>query len=151
MDIVPHGISAVVGSTPEAPPGAIFVLRNLNEGINADGRNRLHPYYLVYMDMEGNPVINHLEPQKLLQTIRLLCRGKTEPDMQLCKEVNQETKNGRDMRIWSRLLGDAITAMIGAKEENDVESLFHSGGTSALRNPIRGLDEFELLCFLIVR
>lgn len=151
MDIVPHGISAVVGSTPEAPPGAIFVLRNLNEGINAYGRNRLHPYYLVYMDMEGNPVINHLEPQKLLQTIRLLCRDKTEPDMQLCKEVNQETKNGRDMRIWSRLLGDAITAMIGAKEENDVESLFHSGGTSALCNPIRGLDEFELLCFLIVR
>lgn len=151
MEAVPHGLCAVVKSEPDAPPGVIFVLRNLNEGMNVDRKNRLHPYYLIYMDMQGNPVFSHLEPQKILQIMRQLCRNKFEPDLKLCEEVNKETKDGRDMRIFSHLLDCAVAAMIGAKEESDVESLFHAGGTSALRNPIRGLDEFELICFLIVR
>ena len=151
IELVPHGISAVVKATADCPQGVIFVLRNVNEDVNQLSQNRLHPFYLIYMDMNGQPFISYLNPQKLLQTMRLLCKGKNQPDVQLCEEINRETKDGKDMRRYSRLLGDAIVAMMGAKDESDVESLFRSGGTSALNNPIRGLDEFELLCFLIVR
>jgi len=32
----------------ETPPGVIFVLKNRNNDINIDHKNRLHPFYMVY-------------------------------------------------------------------------------------------------------
>ena len=40
---------------------------------------------------------------------------------------------------------------IDVKEENDIDSLFKSGGTSALLSAVSGLDDFELICFLVVK
>ncbi|CAK7034781.1 MAG: RNA polymerase-associated protein RapA [Desulfovibrio sp.] len=151
LDAVPYGMSAVVSATPETPPGVIFVLRNINGGVNVEDRNRLHPFYIVYIDMEGNVMRSHLAPKNVLDAIRLLCKGKAEPDMPLCRAFNKETKDGKDMRAYSSLLGQAISSMMEAKAESDIDSLFRGGGTTALVNPIHGLDDFELICFLVVR
>ena len=150
LDSVPYGMSAVVRSTPETPPGVIYVLRNINTGVNVGG-NRLHPFYMVYIGMDGAVVCNHLLPKNMLDTLRLLCKGKTEPDMPLCRALSAETKGGKDMRAYSKLLGAAINSMVETKAESDIDSLFRSGGTTALVNSISGLDDFELICFLVVR
>ena len=50
----------------------------------------------------------------------------------------------------SKLLNDAINSIIHVKEESDIDSLFSAGGTSALLSEISGLDDFELICFLVV-
>jgi hypothetical protein len=55
------------------------------------------------------------------------------------------------MQSISTLLTDAITSIIEVKEENDIDSLFNIGGTSALNNKISGLNDFEMICFLVVR
>lgn len=55
------------------------------------------------------------------------------------------------MHTVSALLNDAIHSIIDVKEESDIDSLFSAGGTSALQNDIAGLDDFELICFLVVR
>lgn len=94
---------------------------------------------------------SHLAPKNVLDAIRLLCKGKAEPDMPLCRAFNKETKDGKDMRAYSSLLGQAISSMMEAKAESDIDSLFRGGGTTALVNPIHGLDDFELICFLVVR
>lgn len=151
IETIPLGLSAVAKASDDWPPGVIFVLRNINEDANRISRNRLSPFYLVYTDMEGEPFVSYLQPQKILRAMRSLCLGRDRPDARLLEELNRETRDGKDMRRYSRLLGDAIEAIIGAKEDSDVESLFRPGGTSALANPIRGLDEFELICFLIIR
>ena len=83
--------------------------------------------------------------------MRLLCRGKSEPYTELCREFNDETDDGRDMREMSQLLSDSINSIIDAKEESDIDSLFKAGGTSALMSEISGLDDFELICFLVVK
>lgn len=51
----------------------------------------------------------------------------------------------------SELLSDAINSIVAVKEESDIDSLFKSGGTSALLNTVSGLDDFELICFLVVK
>ena len=129
----------------------IFVLKNINDSVNIDNRNRIHPFYLVYISEEGEIVCDYLNPKKLLDTMRLLCRGKDKPCAELCRRFNEETDDGRKMGEVSELLSEAINSIIDAKEENDIDSLFKSGGTSALLSAVSGLDDFELICFLIIR
>lgn len=147
----PKGLHAVVSATEENPEGVIFVLRNINNSINIDNQNRIHPFYMVYIDVEGEIVCDYLNPKKLLDTVRLLCRGKSEPIVSLCEKFNKETDDGRNMKDVSQLLSDAINSIIDVKEESDIDSLFSAGGTSALMSEISGLDDFELICFLVVK
>lgn len=147
----PKGLHAVVPATDENPEGVIFVLRNINSSINIDNQNRIHPFYMVYIGMDGEVVCDYLNPKKLLDTVRLLCRGKSEPISELCEKFNKETDDGRNMREVSQLLSDAINSIIDVKEESDIDSLFSAGGTSALMSEINGLDDFELICFLVVK
>lgn len=147
----PKGLHAVVSATEENPEGVIFVLRNINNSINIDNRNRIHPFYMVYIGVDGDIVCDYLNPKKLLDTVRLLCRGKSEPIMTLCEKFNKETDDGRNMEEASQLLSDAINSIIDVKEESDIDSLFSTGGTSALMSQISGLDDFELICFLVVK
>ena len=132
-------------------PGVVFVLRNVNSRIDRDGRNHLHPFYVVRMGSDGSVVRGHLEPKAVLDDMRLLCRGKSEPDMALCRTYNRETKNGRDMRREAGLLRDAVASIVDSKQESDVDSFFTDGTTGFLENDIEGLDDFELVCFLVVR
>lgn len=147
----PKGLHAVVPATEENPEGVIFVLRNINNSVNIDNQNRIHPFYMVYISLDGEMVCDYLNPKKLLDTIRLLCRGKSEPVMPLCAKFNVETDDGRNMKEVSQLLSDAINSIIDVKEESDIDSLFSAGGTSALMNEVSGLDDFELICFLVVK
>lgn len=147
----PKGLHAVVPATEENPDGVIFVLKNINNNINIDNQNRIHPFYMVYIGIDGEVVCDYLNPKKLLDTVRLLCRGKSEPVLELCERFNKETDDGRNMEKVSQLLSAAINSIIDVKEESDIDSLFSAGGTSALMSEINGLDDFELICFLVVK
>ena len=148
IDRLPSGIDAVVEGDE---PGIIFVLRNVNAGVNPEGKNHLHPFYVVQVASDGTVLRSHLEPKAVLDTMRLLCRGKDEPDAGLCRAFNRETKNGKDMRWAAGLLKDAVRSIVDSKDESDVDSFFGSGTTGFLENDIEGLDDFELICFLVVR
>ncbi len=150
-DKTPHGLHAIVPATEECPPGVIFILRNVNASVNIDKQNLLHPFYMVYIQENREVFCHHLAPKKLLDTVRLLCKGQTEPLQKLCKAFNKETQNGLKMDKYSSLLGNAIESIISKKEQSDIDSLFSEGGTSALENEITGLNDFELICFLVVR
>ncbi len=151
IDKTPFGLHAVVPASADAPAGVIFVLKNRSDSVNIDNQNRIHPFYMVYISEEGEVICDYLNPKKLLDTMRLLCRGKSEPCVELCKRFNDETDDGRNMGEISELLSEAINSIIDVKEENDIDSLFKSGGTSALLSAVSGLDDFELICFLVVK
>ena len=151
MDNKPRGLHAVVPATEELPEGVIFVLKNINKSVNIDNQNRIHPFYMVYIGMDGEIICDYLNPKKLLDDVRLLCRDISEPVHDLCRKFNAETDDGRDMEELSELLSEAINSIIDTKEESDIDSLFSAGGTSALMSDISGLDDFELICFLVVK
>ena len=150
-DKKPLGLHAAVPATGELPEGAIFVLKNINNSVNADNRNRIHPFYMVYIGKDGGIICDYLNPKKLLDDIRLLCRGKAQPIKEVYERFNRETDDGKNMSEMSELLSEAIDSIIDVKEESDIDSLFSAGGTSALMGQVSGLDDFELICFLVVK
>lgn len=170
IEHTPMGLHALVASDKDAPPGVVFVLKNRNNEINIDRKNRLHPFYMVYISsvsseelavrsgLNSTPLtshsslyISHLDPKDLLDRMRHLCRGKSEPLLELCRKFNAETRDGQRMGTYSRLLGDAISSLIKVKESTDLFSFLDGDSGSLFGNDVRGLDDFELICFLIVR
>ncbi len=151
MDTRPKGLHAVVQSSEELPEGVIFVLKNVNNSVNIDDQNRIHPFYMVYIGMDGDIICDYLNPKQLLDDIRLLCRGKQKPMLELCQKFNKDTNDGKDMQELSNLLRETIHSIIDTKEESDIDSLFTAGGTSALISVVSGLDDFELISFLVVK
>ena len=151
IDKKPRGLHAVVPATEELPEGVIFVLKNINNSVNVDNRNRIHPFYMVYIAAGGEIICDYLNPKKLLDDVRLLCRGQSKPIAEVYERFNHETDDGRNMADMSEFLSEAIKSIIDVKEESDIDSLFSAGGTSALMSAVSGLDDFELICFLVVK
>lgn len=151
IEHTPMGLHAIVASDKDAPPGVIFVLKNRNNEINIDRKNRLHPFYMVYISKDSEVIVDHLDPKDLLDRMRHLCRGKSAPLLELCRKFNAETRDGQRMGTYSRLLGDAISSLIKVKETTDLFSFLDGDTGSLFGNEVRGLDDFELICFLIIR
>lgn len=151
IDKAPFGLHSVVTANEDAPAGVIYVLKNRSDSVNINNKNRLHPFYMVYIGNDGEVICDHLSPKEMLDKMRLLCKGKTEPIPEAYKPFNKETRDGRNMSQLSKLLGDAIASIIEVKDESDIDSFLGGGQVSFLSNEIKGLDDFELICFLVVR
>lgn len=148
----PFGLHAVIPSSQDMPTGNIFILKNVNNDVNIDNKNRLHPFYMVYVGVDGDIVCDHLSPRKLLDMMRFSCRGRKEPIQDLCNEFNTETRDGKDMVATSQLLEIAISSIIEIKEQSDLDSFLGGDDVSFRKGrKIRGLEYFELICFLVIR
>ena len=151
IDKAPFGLHSVAAASEETPAGVIYVLKNRSNSVNIDNQNRLHPFYMVYISNDGEVICDHLSPKQMLDQMRFLCKGKTEPIPELYRPFNKETRDGRNMSAFSKLLGNAIASIIEVKEESDIDSFLGGEQMSFLMNEIKGLDDFELICFLVVR
>ena len=151
VEHTPFGLHAVVPATAECPAGVLFVLKNRNNSVNIDHQNRLHPFYMVYISQEKEVIVNHLAPKELLDRMRLLCKGKSQPDAEACRLFNRLTQDGKRMQVCSELLSEAISSIIHVKEESDIESFLSGVQGSLFTEEIRGLDDFELICFLVIK
>lgn len=151
MNLTPFGMSAVVSASDLVEPGVMYVLKNKNNGVNIDRSNLLHPFYMVYLSHTGKVICDHLSPKKLLDKMRYACKDKTVPDKALCKQFNKETRDGKNMRHYSDLLQSAIESIITVKEESDIDDFLNGVQGNLFTGEIRGLDDFELICFLVIR
>lgn len=145
IEKAPHGMNAVVKKTEELPAGVIFVLRNIKNEVNINSQNRLHPFYMVYMSEEGEVIIDHLSPKEMLDSFRLLCKGKKEPDKELCAKFNDETDDGRKMGKYSDLLGNAIASIIELKDESDIDNFL--GGSQVTVDKAIYTQRFDVVIF----
>ncbi len=150
---VPNGMHAVVPADPDRDlvPGVIFAMRNRDPGVNLNQLNRLHPYYLVYIDNDRETMINHTDVKRLLDLFRSACKDQPEPNAAAYKPFNLATNDGRNMQAYSNLLSLAIRSIIDSKEQKDIDSLFTGQKTTALIDEINGVDDFELIAFLVVQ
>ena len=151
LEKAPLGIHAVAPATEDCPPGVIYILKNRSDSVNINNRNRLHPFYMVYIDNDGEVICDHVSPKAMLDKMRLICRGRIEPIYELCRAFNKETRDGRNMTEFSQLLGEAISSIVNVKEQSDIDSFLGGEQISFVSSEIRGLDDFELICFLVVR
>jgi superfamily II DNA or RNA helicase len=149
---LPSGMHAVLPAAPERGlvPGVIFALRNRNETINVSQLNRLYPYYLVYVGMQGETILPYTEVKRLLDLVRSVAKPAETPIPEAYVPFNLRTQDGREMRVYSDLLTAAIRSIVQINEEKDLDSLFSGQKTTALTGPATGLDDFELIAFLVV-
>ncbi len=151
VEHTPAGLHAVVKSNGLMPPGVIYVLKNCTSGVNIDQKNQLHPFYMVYVREDGEVEVDHLHPKDLLDKMRLICKPMTQPDAALCREFNKETNNGLRMGKYSDLLSLAIQSVITVKEKSDIDSFLDGFVGDLFEEKITGLDDFELICFLVIK
>ena len=151
VEHTPFGLHAVVHATDQSPAGTVFVLKNRTAGVNIDHKNQLHPFYMVYIKDDGEVLVDHLHPKDLLDKMRLLCKPMTKPDVKLCSAFNKETRDGLRMGKYSELLGKAIESIVTKKEESDIDSFLDGYVGELFEERITGLDNFELICFLVIK
>ena len=151
VEHTPFGLHAVVHATDHAPAGTVFVLKNRTAGVNIDHKNQLHPFYMVYIKDDGEVLVDHLHPKDLLDKMRLICKPMKTPDIKLCHDFNKETRDGLRMGKYSELLGKAIESIVTKKEESDIDSFLDGYVGELFEERITGLDDFELICFLVIK
>ena len=151
VEHTPFGLHAVVHASEQAQAGTVFVLKNRTAGVNIDHKNQLHPFYMVYISDEGEVVVDHLHPKDLLDKMRLLCKPMTKPDVKLCSLFNKETRDGLKMEKYSDLLSKAINSIISVKEQSNIDSFLEGFVGELFEERFVGLDDFELICFLVIK
>lgn len=152
LDYVANGMHSVVLEDKQngIEKGVIFVLKNINSNINIENTNQLHPFYMIYIKDNGEVLSNHLSVKNTLDLLRYISKGKKEPIKEAYAKFNDITNDGNDMSKYSKLLNECIASIINVKEESDIDSLFRKGGTTMLSNDIKGLEDFELIAFVVI-
>ena len=105
---------------------------------------------MVYISNAGDVICDHLDPKRFLDLMRYACKGKNEPYADLCRSFNDETDDGRNMSEISKLLTRSIDSIVDQKEQSELDD-FLNGKDSFTTVKSNGMDDFELVCFLVVR
>ena len=155
LDEAPNGMYAVAkideSISDVVKPGVIFTLRQVMGKEQTKEQNPLFPYYMVYITDDGQVQLSFLHAKKILDYYKKLCSGKNEVLKELVEEFNKETNDGRRMEHYSDLLEASIENIIGKKQDIGVSSLFSKGGTTMQKSLFDGIEDFELITFLVLK
>ncbi|HFI0743718.1 TPA: helicase-related protein [Streptococcus suis] len=155
LDEAPNGMYAVTkideSISDIVKPGVIFTLRQVKGKDQSKEQNPLFPYYMVYITDDGEVQLSFLHAKKILDYYKKLCSGKGEVLKELVEEFNKETNDGRRMEHYSDLLEASIENIIGKKQDIGVSSLFSKGGTTMQKSLFDGIEDFELITFLVLK
>lgn len=155
LDNAPMGMYAIA-SIPDnlkdtIEPGVIFTLRQIEGRAQTKEQNAFYPYYLAYVKENGETTMNFVQSKKILDCYKKLCKGHTEVIKELADEFNNATEDGKNMGIYSDLLENAIDNLIGKKQEAGIASLFSKGGGIVSDETFDGIEDFELVSFLVIK
>ena len=154
LEKYPTGVYAVTDipdkNKDECVEGVIYCLKQKKYTDNQEAATSLYPYYLVYVNKDGSIHIKNTNPKKILDLYKVLCQTKDKPIEKLIKAFNKKTKNGSDMTEYTELLEKAVYDIKGIVEQKGIQSLFQLGQATLLDNTVSGLNDFELVSFLVV-
>lgn len=160
IETLPPGTYAVVpapdnhpGNAESAiPPGAIFCLRAVGEAAAraAEPGYPLSPHFVVHVSDTGEVLLTYTQAKQVLDRLKKVCIGRDLPDAEACGRFDNATRFGRDMEPYQKLLSRAVASIAGKSEERAVASLFTPGGTHALKGEFAGINDFEVVAFLVI-
>ncbi|MEK6409601.1 MAG: helicase-related protein [Acidobacteriota bacterium] len=153
LENLPLGTCAVTTTTEaEIAPGVIFCLRAEGDAAKRipEAGYPLGTHYLVHVGDDGTVPLPYTQAKQILDRLKRLCLGRDMPDAGACARFERSTKQGEDMRAAQRLLAAAVASVVGKNEERAVASLFTPGGTHAMRGEFAGINDFEVLAYLVV-
>ena len=133
-----------------AEPGVVFCLRSESVKIRMDSTYSLSPHYLVFVAESGEVKVNFTQARKILDLLKKQTLGRHNPNDEAVACFNRRTKDGSDMSFYQSLLAKAASSITGKAEEKGVESLFQRGGTVLSKDTFRGIDDFEVVSYLVI-
>ena len=151
-EALPLGAFAVATSPEEdIPPGIIFCLRAVGEAtIKSIGQGYpLAPHYLVHVSDDGAVLLPFTQAKAILDRLKRVALGRELPDPAACAHFDRDTAHGRDMGHAQELLATAVASIVGKGEERAIASLFSPGGTHAMTGEFQGMQDFEVVAFLV--
>ena len=131
-------------------PGVVFCLRCEAEKMKSDKANALAPYYLLFVTDSGDVKLHFPQAKKILDLMKKISIGNSRPDASALSRFNAMTRDMKDMTLYREAAGRAVASVIGKTEEKGVESLFERGGTVIKRNAFKGMDDFEIIAYLVI-
>jgi len=142
---VPKGIYSVVDSDTK---GVLFCFKHTNIMDKPDSDSSLYPYYLIYINNENEIIYGNLKARETLKEFRSLCIGKNIVNSSQNSAFLSRTKDGKDMKFYSKLLTKAVESIQGEESGKAQQTVFDFGG---FNNPFadEGADDFELVSFLV--
>jgi superfamily II DNA or RNA helicase len=151
----PTGLYAATTLDPalqadEVEPGVIFCLKNIGKPVAEEEGYALAPYYLTYVTNDGEVKYSFTQSKKILDVLKKQGLGKQCPNPEAVARMNEGTRNGKDMSHYRSLLETAVSSIIGKSEEKGVESLFSRGGTNLTKDSFQGMEDFEVISYMIV-
>ena len=153
LEVFPLGVYAVTTtSEAEIPPGIVFCLRAEGEAAiqQFEPGYPLAPHYLAHIGEDGAVLLPFTQAKQILDKLKRLCLGRDMPDVGACARFDKTSRAGEDMRSAQRLLANAIASVVGKNEERAIASLFSPGGTHAMTDEFAGINDFEVVAFLVV-
>jgi hypothetical protein len=160
LEGLPFGTFAVTTTQANGeamiPPGVIFCLRAVGEATlktiepQSQSGYPLAPHYVVHVGDDGAVLLPFTQAKQALDRIKRLSIGRDLPDAEACARFDKATKDGKDMSTVQDLLATAVASVVGKKEERAVASLFTPGGTHAMKGEFHGINDFEVVAFLVV-
>jgi len=155
LDEAPNGMYAIAKIDESVKdiikPGVIFTLRQVKGKEQSKEQNPLFPCYMIYITDDGEVKLSFLHAKKILDYYKKLCSGKNEVLKELIEEFDKETNDGRNMDHYSDLLETSIENILGKKQDIGVASLFSKGGTTMPKSIFDGVEDFELITFLVIK
>jgi SNF2 family DNA or RNA helicase len=155
IDELPLGSFAVTTPTEDEAgitPGVIFCLRACGESASKsfEPGYPLAPHYLVHVNESGVTELGFTQAKQVLDRLRRLCAGRDLPDAEAVARFDKQTRGGEDMGSVQKLLAAAVASVAGKSQERAVASLFNPGGTHASKGEFAGMNDFEVVAFLVV-
>ncbi|PJK17306.1 helicase [Chryseomicrobium excrementi] len=155
VETAPLGLHAIaslqLAPSSDTEPGVIFCIKQRNTEAKVKETSALYPYYLVYMNMDGEIRLGHLKTKQILDLFRKVANGQAHVLNELVDQFNQETENLSDMSSYKYLLDKAVEFVLGIVEEQGMGSLFSLGNSNLLKNTATTSDDFELISFLVMK
>jgi hypothetical protein len=152
-DNLPLGVSAITTNTDTGlEPGTVFCLRAEHEDSRKtiDPSYPLSPHFLVHVSPEGAIRLGYNKAKQVLDVLKHACVGRDLPDATACDLFDKQTKYGKDMGAYQAQLAEAVASVVGKSQERAVESLFTPGGTHAMKGEFAGVDDFEVVAYLVI-
>lgn len=133
------------------PPGVIFCLKNIRNPVQVDPSYALAPYFMVYVAESGEVKYPFTHPKQILDILKKQAANQPEPDAPAIAAFNKQTRQGADMRAYQQLLASAIDSIVGKSQEKGVQSLFSRGGTVLTAESTQGIEDFEVVSYLVLQ
>lgn len=131
-----------------SPAFSLFAFSEVLDGLLLLSITRL--LLLVHVGEQGEVSLNFPRAKKILDRLKRTCPGRDLPDAQACARFDKSTRHGQDMRQARRLLSATVSSIVGKSEERAVVSLFAPGGTHTVKGEIAGVNNFEIVAYLVV-